>query len=66
MSSIHVLIKIELLSLHLLSSFSYLLLTLYPRRVSRDMLDPTFYQNDLAMRNTAVVTGGNPIAVSSL
>jgi hypothetical protein len=24
---------------------------------------PTFYQNDLAMTNTADVTGGNPIAV---
>jgi hypothetical protein len=24
---------------------------------------PTFYQNDLAMRNSADVTGGKPIAV---
>jgi hypothetical protein len=26
---------------------------------------PTFYQNDLAMRNTAEVTGARPIAVYS-
>jgi hypothetical protein len=31
-------------------------------RCSTEM--PTFYQNDLAMRKTADVTGGKPIAVS--
>jgi hypothetical protein len=38
-------------------------LTLYPRRYSSET--PTFYQNDLAMRNTAGLTGGKPIAVWS-
>jgi hypothetical protein len=49
---------------------TYIPLTLYPRRGSRGILDithppPTFYQNYLAMRNTADVTGGKPIAVWS-
>jgi hypothetical protein len=39
---------------------------LYPRRSSRGVSDisprPTFYQNYLAVRNTADVTGGKPIA----
>jgi hypothetical protein len=45
---------------------------LYPRRVSRVIsniretpLRSTFYQNYLAMRNTADKTGGKPIAVRS-
>jgi hypothetical protein len=39
-------------------------LTAYPRRSSRDISDiPPFYQNYLAMNNTADVTGGNPTAV---
>jgi hypothetical protein len=44
---------------------TYLILTLYPRKGNRDITDierPTFYQNDLAMRYTADVTGGKPIA----
>jgi hypothetical protein len=47
--------------------FTYIPLTLYPRRGSRGISDiaptPTFYQNYLAVRNTADVTGGKPIAV---
>jgi hypothetical protein len=35
-------------------------LTLYPRYSSET---PTFYQNDLAVKNTADVTGGKPIAI---
>jgi WD40 repeat protein len=46
---------------------TYIPLTLYPEGVaeaSRIFLsDATFYQNCLAMRNTADVTGGKPIAV---
>jgi hypothetical protein len=47
-----------------------ILLTLCPRRGSRDNLSyssetPTFYQNELAIRNTADVTGGKPIAIWS-
>jgi hypothetical protein len=46
---------------------TYIPLTLYPRRGSRGVSDiapmPTFYQNYLALRNTADVTGGKPIAV---
>jgi hypothetical protein len=42
---------------------------LYPRKGNRANSDysetPTFYQNDVAIRNTADVTGGKPIAVSS-
>jgi hypothetical protein len=34
--------------------------TLYPLRYSSET--PTFYQNGVAMRNTADVTGGKPIA----
>jgi hypothetical protein len=45
----------------------YISLTRYPRRGSRGVSDiaprPTFYQNYLAVRNTADVTGGKPIAV---
>jgi hypothetical protein len=45
----------------------YIPLTLYPRTGSRDISDiplrHPFYQNLLAMKNTADVTGGNPIAV---
>jgi hypothetical protein len=48
---------------------TYIPLTLYPRRGSRGISDiaprPTFYQNYLAVRNTADVTGGKPIAVWS-
>jgi hypothetical protein len=33
------------------------------RRLIYSFETPTFYQNDLAMRNTADVTGGKPIAV---
>jgi hypothetical protein len=49
---------------------TYIPLTLYPRRGSRDVSDiifsetPTFYQNYLAMKNTAELTG-KPIAVCS-
>jgi hypothetical protein len=43
---------------------TYIPLTLYPRRGSRGISEtPTFYQNYLAMSNTAYVTGGKPIAV---
>jgi MFS family permease len=48
-------------------SYTYIPLTLYPRRGSRgiryssDM--PTFYHNYSAMSNTADITGGRPIAV---
>jgi hypothetical protein len=46
---------------------AYIPLRPYPRRGSRGISDiplrPTFYQNKLAMRNTADVTGGKPIAV---
>jgi hypothetical protein len=46
---------------------TYIPLTLYPRRGSRGVRysseTPTFYQNYLAMRNTADVTGGKPIAI---
>jgi hypothetical protein len=44
--------------------------TLYPRRGSTDFSDippkfpPTFYLNDFAIRNTADVTSGKPIAVA--
>jgi hypothetical protein len=39
-------------------------LTLYPRRHLRYSYEvPTFYQNYLAMKNTADVTGCKPIAV---
>jgi hypothetical protein len=49
---------------------TYIPLTLNPRRASRGRLryfseTPTFYQNDLTMRNTADVTGGKPITVWS-
>jgi hypothetical protein len=33
------------------------------RRLRYSSETPTFYQNDLAMRNTADVKGGKPIAV---
>jgi hypothetical protein len=45
---------------------TYIPLTFYPRRGSRDISDitpPTFYQHKLAMKNTADVTVGKPIAV---
>jgi hypothetical protein len=35
----------------------------YQRRLRYSSMTPTFHQNDLAMRNTADVTGGKPIAV---
>jgi hypothetical protein len=46
----------------------YIPLTLYSRRSRRGISDistktPIFYQNYLAMRNTADMTGGKPIAV---
>jgi hypothetical protein len=44
----------------------YIPLTLYPRKGSRGISDipkPTFYQNYLAMRNTADVPDRKPIAV---
>jgi hypothetical protein len=48
---------------------TYIPLTLYPRRGSRGISDiaprPTFYQNYLAVRNSADVTGGRPNAVWS-
>jgi hypothetical protein len=48
---------------------TYIPLTLYPRRGSIGFSDiaprPTFYQNYVAVRNTADVTGGKPIAVFS-
>jgi hypothetical protein len=48
---------------------TYIPLTLYTRRGSRGISDiasrPTFYQNYLAVRNTADVTDGKPIAVLS-
>jgi hypothetical protein len=46
--------------------FTYIPLTLDPEEASRIFFrDPTFYQKDLAMRSTADVTGGKPIAVRS-
>jgi hypothetical protein len=47
---------------------TYIPLTLYPRRGSRDISDilprhPHFTKIDSAIRNTADVTGGKPIAV---
>jgi hypothetical protein len=49
--------------------FTNIPLTVYPRRGSRDISDilpiPTYYQNELAMRYTVVVTGDKPIAVCS-
>jgi hypothetical protein len=48
--------------------FTYIPHTLYPRRGSRDIIiysneTPKFYQNDLAVINTADVTSGKPIAI---
>jgi hypothetical protein len=45
--------------------YTFIPLKLYPRRGSRYISDiPTaFYQIDVAMRNTAIVAGGKPIAV---
>jgi fermentation-respiration switch protein FrsA (DUF1100 family) len=46
---------------------TYMPLTLYPRRHLRYSSEtPTSYQNYLAIRNTADVTDGKPIAVWSL
>jgi hypothetical protein len=47
-----------------LGILTYIPLTLYPRRGSRD-ISAEFYQNYLAVSNTADVTGGKPIAVWS-
>jgi hypothetical protein len=47
-----------------LIKLTYIPLTLYPRRDSKYITDiPPRRQNDLAMRNTADVTGGKSIAV---
>jgi hypothetical protein len=46
--------------------FTYIPLTLYPQRPEALFSEtPTFYQNYLAMRNTADVTSGKLIAVGS-
>jgi hypothetical protein len=47
---------------------TYIPITLYARRSSRDISDipprrPTFYKNDLAMSKPEDATGGEPIAV---
>jgi hypothetical protein len=47
---------------------TYISLTLYPRRGSRGISDipprrPRFTKKYLAMRNTANVTGGKPVAI---
>jgi hypothetical protein len=44
--------------------YTYIPHKLYSRRGSRGISD-TFYQNYLAMSNTADVTGGKPIAILS-
>jgi hypothetical protein len=46
-----------------LESHTYIPLTLYPRRGSREISDILWGNYELAMRNTVDVTGGKPIAV---
>jgi hypothetical protein len=50
-----------------IGTYTYIHTMLYPRRGSRGIPDtpetPTPYQNEFATRNTADVTGGEPIAV---
>jgi hypothetical protein len=62
-------INISLNHIIIIHTNKYILITIYPRRVSRGVSDiaprPTFYQNYLTVRNTADVTGSNPIVVWS-
>jgi hypothetical protein len=59
--------KVRILRLFLFVYHTYIPLTLYSRRRSRDILEiPRSSRfTELAMRNTADVTGGKPIAVRS-